>query len=203
MKKKLILITLIFFVLFGMNIFIKVRNPFNTGINPLQILNNQEKTGQRLEISFSYDNLLLVASNQFAFWIEDLDGNYINTLFVTRYTAQVGHRRRPLSIPRWVSVVQPGNLRSSEINAISGATPRPGNYFVSWDFTDENGITVAGNEFRYFIEATMFMYDDVLYSGTFTVGNDIWEYYPVPEFSIQNSEYKDMITNVRIAYYPD
>jgi hypothetical protein len=39
----------------------------------------------------------LVASNQFAFWIEDMDGYYVDVLYVTRYTSPEGYGQRPNS----------------------------------------------------------------------------------------------------------
>jgi hypothetical protein len=145
----------------------------------------------------------LVASNQYAFWIEDMDGNYIDTLYVTRYTAGEGYRRRPQSIPQWVLAAKPGDMRAAEIDAIEGATPKPGNYVVSWDFTDGEGNPMEDTHYRYFVEGTMYMGDNVLYSGIFTLGEDVWEEYPAPEYSIPNGEYKAMLSNIRVAYYPN
>ena len=175
----------------------------SSGLNKLLSPQEQELTGKRLEISFSYDKVRMIASSQFAFWIEDMDGNYINTLYVTQWTAQGGHERRPKSIPIWVSVAQPGTMPASEIDAVSGATPRPGDYVIVWDFTDRHGNPVTGTEFRYFIEATMNNDDDVLYTGVITVGGESWAYSPVPVYTVPDSEYKNMITNVRAAYYPN
>jgi hypothetical protein len=201
-KKKIIIVTLSAVLLLGSATMVKIKNPFNFAISPLITAGTRTPTGRRLEISFTTDNLLMVASNQYAFWIEDMDGNYVDTLYVTRYTAGEGHRRRPQSIRKWVSAANPGNMRSSEIDAISGATPKPGDYVVYWDFTDGKGVPVTGARYRYFIEGTMYMDDDVLYSGVITVGGDGWEEYPIPEYSVPNGAYKDMLSNVRVAHYP-
>jgi hypothetical protein len=203
LKKKLILVTLAAILLLGCAIVVKVKNPLNFGIRPLMAADGQGQTGRRLEISFSCDNLLLVASNQYAFWIEDMDGNYIDTLYVTRYTAGEGHRRRPQSIPKWVAAARPGEMRSSEIDSIAGATPKPGNYVVYWDFTDGKGKPAADRQYRYFIEGTMFMDDDALYSGVIPAGGEPWEESPVPAYSVPDSEYKAMLSHVKVAYYPN
>ena len=147
LKKKLVIITLVAIFLLVAATFNKVMNPFNIGISPLMSDNGQVQNGRRLEISFSADNLLLVASNQYAFWIEDMDGNYVDTIYVTRYTAWEGHRRRPQSLPQWVSVARPGNMHSTKIDAISGATPRPGDYVVYWNFTDSKGELIIGTQY--------------------------------------------------------
>jgi hypothetical protein len=203
LRKKLIAVTLMAVLLLGSATIVKVKNPFNFGISPLVVTDEQKQTGRRLEISFSYDNLLLVASNQYAFWIEDMEGNYIDTLYVTRYTAGEGYRRRPQSISKWVAAADPNTMHSLEIDAITGATPKPGDYIVCWDFTDGRGQLVTGDQYRYFIEGTMYMDDDVLYSGIITVGTESWEDYPNPEYRIPDSKYKTMLSNVRVAYYPN
>ena len=204
MKKKIIIISVIAAVLVigAAAVINMLYNPLNIGINPLQTTNGQDQTGKRLEISFSYDKVRMVASSQYAFWIEDMDGNYVDTLYVTSWTAQGGYSYRPKSIPIWVAA-RPADIGSSEIDTIAGATPRPGDYVVVWDFTDRNGNPVTGTEYRYFIEATMNNDDDVLYTGVITIGEEAWSYNPVPEYTVPDSEYKNMIANVRVAYYPN
>ena len=205
MKKKLIIAAIVVVaVVAGIAVFaaMSVYNLFNIGISPLVAATDQARTGRRLEVSFTYDKQLLVASSQYAIWIEDMDGNYINTLYVTGYTAKEGYHRRPKSIPQWVSAASPSEMSTSEIDAISGATPRSGDYRVYWDFTDSNGNQVTGTEYRFFFEATMYNDDDVMYTGIITIGNSEWTQNPIPEYSVPNSEYKEMITNVRVAYYP-
>ena len=204
-KKKILIIVLaivVVLVAFFVFAYIQVMNPFNVGIDPLTRQSEQAETGKRLEITFSYSKQRLVASSQYAFWIEDMDGNYIDTIYVTQWTAQGGFSYRPLSIPQWVSIAEPSNMSSSEIDAISGATPFSGDYKVTWDFTDRNGNPVTGIQFRYFIEGTMNNNDDVLFSGIINVRDEAWEETPNPTYSFPNSEYKNMLTNVRVAFFP-
>jgi hypothetical protein len=203
LKKKLIAVTIAAVLLLASAVVVKRKNPLNFGISPLVTAERREQTGRRLEISFAYDNLLSVASNQYAFWIEDMDGDYVDTLYVTRYTTGEGYRHRPQSIPKWVSKAKPNDMRSSEINAITGATPKPGRYRVYWDFTDGAGHIAADAQYRYFIEGTLNMDDKVLYSGVITVGKESRATYPIPEYTFPNSEYKEMLSEVRVAYYPN
>ena len=202
MKKKIIIIAIAVVILFAGGVYIWITNPFNVGIDPLVTSTRQADTGRQLEISFSYSKQRMVASSQFAFWIEDMDGNYIDTIYVTRWTARGGYSYRPLSIPQWVSAAQPTGMSSEEIDAVSGATPRSGDYFVYWDFTDRNGNAVDGTQFRYFIEGTMNNNDDVMYTGIINVGEETWEDIPIPAYSLQDSVYKDMISNVRVTFHP-
>ena len=93
-------------------------------------------------------------------------------------------------------------MSSTEIDAISGATPFSGDYKVTWDFTDRNGNPVTGIQFRYFVEGTMNNNDNVLFSGTINIGNERWEETPTPTFSVPNSEYKNMLTNIKVSFFP-
>jgi len=56
----------------------------------------------RVEISFPFVRQSGSASNQFAVWIEDKQGNFVKTLFVTDFTAQGGYRTRKEGIKTWV-----------------------------------------------------------------------------------------------------
>jgi hypothetical protein len=177
-------------------------NPLNLGINPLAAISSQERSGRWLDVSFTYDNLALIASNQYAIWIEDIEGNYIDTLYVTRYTAQEGNRRRPNSIPQWVAAANPLEMRHFEVDAISGATPRSGEYYASWDFTDSSGNAVTDTEVRLVIEASVMNDDTARYSGVITLGNEMWAESPTLVFSNPDSEYNAMLTDVWINYSP-
>ena len=204
-RKVIIIVSAIFaafLILIGI-IAVRFLNPFNIGISPLRTANDAEQSGRRLEITFSYEKQRMVASSQFVFWIEDMDGNYVDTLYVTRYTAIEGYHRRPKSLPQWVAISKPGNMPSSEIDAIAGATPKSGDYRVYWDFTDSTGNLVTGSQYRYFIEATMYNDDNAVYSGVITISDEAWHEYPAPEYSVPASEYKSMIGAVRVAYHPN
>jgi len=212
MKKKKKKILKIFIIILAVIVvllaaaYIYMMNPFNIGIYPLITPGGQVEeeadAGRRLEITFNYNKQRMIASSQFAFWIEDMDGKYIETIYVTQWTAKGGFSYRPHSIPHWVSVAKPGEMSPEEVDAISGATPRSGDYMLIWDFTDRNGNMVTGTQYRFFIEGTMNNDDTVLYSGIINIGGESWEEYPTPMFSIQDSEYKNMITNVRVAFFP-
>ena len=210
-RKKVFIITAIALVIgFGTIMVLMTMCTSTSGLNSLQTTQGtgtegsllpQELSGRRLEISFSYTNVRRIASSQFAFWIEDMNGNYIDTLYVTQWTAQGGFRRRPTSISQWVSSARPADMQQSEIDTISGATPRPGDYLVSWDFTDRNGILFTDTQYRYFIEATMNFNDHALFTGIITIGEAL-TYNPTPVFNPPDTRFHNMITNVRVAYYP-
>jgi hypothetical protein len=132
---------------------------------------NQPGAG-KVVIEFDYKNQSGRASNQFAVWIEDTGGNFVNTLYVTRYTANGGFRVRPDSIRIWVERSGLASMQQSEIDAIAGATPRAGALSYTWDLTDANGDKVSPGEYNFFVEGTLRWKNLVLYSGTITVGDD-------------------------------
>ena len=105
MKRKFIVSTVaaIFILGTAMGLIIACTSS-STSISPLRTMNDQEQAGQRFVVSFSYDKVKTIASSQYAFWIEDMDGNYVDTLYVTDYTARKGHRSRPNSLPQWVAI---------------------------------------------------------------------------------------------------
>ena len=200
--KKFLIIALVVIIILGIVAYIYVMNPFNAGIAPLKVATRQYETGKRLEITFNYSKQRLIASSQYAFWIEDISGRYIDTVYVTKWTAQGGYNTRPHSIPLWVSAANPSTMSQDMIDAISGATPRSGKYVAIWDFTDKNGDTVTGSQFRFYFEGTMNNDDTVLYSGIINIEGESWELFPDPVYSIEDSEYKDMLSNVKITFYP-
>jgi len=123
-------------------------------------------------IEFEYQKPSGRASNQFAVWIEDAGGNHVKTLFATRYTANGGYKARPDSIPTWVEKSGLASMQKSEIDAISGATPRAGSLSYTWDLTDTNGNRVSPGEYNFFVEGSLRWRNRVLYSGKITVGDN-------------------------------
>jgi hypothetical protein len=109
------------------------------------IESNKEAVGTVLEIKFikgPYHNY-----PTFSFWIEDMEGNFIETLFVTRYLAtgiyghgslgegkwdnKPGKAQRPSTLPYWLHKKGPVNSKGDLLpypenpmpDAITGATP--------------------------------------------------------------------------------
>ncbi|MCL2496367.1 MAG: DUF2271 domain-containing protein, partial [Clostridiales bacterium] len=122
-------------------------------------------------ITFEYQKQSGSASNQFAVWIEDMDGHLIKTLYATRYTANGGYKNRPDSIPLWVEKSGLASLTKSEIDAVSSATPKAGALSYAWDLTDINGVAVAPGEYKFFVEGTLRWKNSVLYSGVIAISD--------------------------------
>jgi hypothetical protein len=125
------------------------------------------------ELSFSYTRQSGSASNQFAVWIEDVRGNYVKTLYATRFTATGGWERRPQSIPQWVKQSGLAKLSKPRIDAFTGPTPKPGKLTYRWDGTDQTGAAVGAGEYRLFLEASLRNENRVVYSAVVPVGGSI------------------------------
>ena len=123
-------------------------------------------------VTFDYEKQSGSASNQYAVWIEDMDGNYINTLYATKWTAGGGYQNRPDSIALWVEKSGIASMPDYYVDAISGATPRvSGGQAYTWNLKDINGDTVAPGEYVVLVEGTLRWKNYVLYSGVITIGD--------------------------------
>jgi hypothetical protein len=117
------------------------------------------------ELSFSYASQRGSGSNQFAVWVEDARGNYVKTIYATRFTANGGWQRRPQSILQWVKQSSLSKMSKSQIDVFSGATPKSGNLTYRWDGTNQAGAVAAAGEYRIFLEATLRNENRVVYSA--------------------------------------
>ena len=124
-----------------------------------------------LTVTFDYEKISGSASNQWAVWIEDTDGNLVKTLYATRWTANGGYRTRPDSIALWVEKSNLASLSKSEVDAISGATPQAGTQSYVWDLTNADGVAVSHGEYKFFVEGTLRWKNYVLYSGLIMIGD--------------------------------
>jgi hypothetical protein len=122
-------------------------------------------------ITFDYERISGSASNQYAVWIEDMDGSIIKTLYASSWTADGGYRTRPDSIALWVNKSNLASMTDAEVDAISGATPRTGIQTYIWDLTDANGETLLPGDYRFFVEGTLRWKNYVLYSGVITISD--------------------------------
>lgn len=126
-----------------------------------------------LTVTFDFEKQSGYASNQFAVWIEDTDGSLIKTLYVTKFTAKGGYKKRPDAIPVWVEKSGLASMSKKEIDAITGATPKAGTLSYTWDLTDEKGGKVSSGEYRFFVEGSLRWKNKVLYSGDIELGETL------------------------------
>lgn len=73
-------------------------------ISPSETTQSEDsQVNGNLKISIDFNRSSTPASNQYAVWIEDTDGNVVKTLFVTNFTSNGGYAVREDSIPTWVA----------------------------------------------------------------------------------------------------
>jgi hypothetical protein len=123
-------------------------------------------------VTFDYVKQSGSASNQYAIWVEDMDGNYINTLYATKWTAGGGFNSRPDSIASWVEKSGIASMSDYYVDAISGATPKAsGSQSYTWNLKDINGDAVLPGEYKVFVEGTLRWKNYVLYTAVVTIGD--------------------------------
>jgi len=127
-------------------------------------------SGATLELTFTYTRQSGAASNQFAAWIEDTEGKYIKTLYVTKWTANGGYSKRPATIPMWVKKSDPSKMTKAQVDAVSGATPQTGTFTCTWDGTDSKGTALPTGEYVLVLEGTLRWENQVYYRAPITLG---------------------------------
>ena len=161
-----------------------------------------------LEVSFNYQKQAGPGSNQYAVWIENEKGEFVKTLFVTAYTTKGrargaeqpkrGYIVRPTCVPTWVKTSKAEEKTDLQLDAVTGATPQVGGVQTfTWDFTDENGKTVAKGTYKVKVEATLFFDSDIIYMGTFSTQDKPGDIALTSELTKADEQHKDMVTNVK------
>jgi len=70
-----------------------------------------------------------------------------------------------------------------------------------WDLTDRNGNIIDNGQYRLVIEGTMNNEDKVDFSVDIFIGDEGWEKSPVPVYSMPDSEYINMLSNIKVVYF--
>ncbi|MDR0402297.1 MAG: DUF2271 domain-containing protein [Treponema sp.] len=153
----------------------------------------------RAEVSFVYNKQGGFASNQFAVWIEDSRGRHVKTLYATRFTAAGGWKKRELSLPLWVKQAGVGGMNKSQIDALTGPTPRSGTLRYVWDGTDQAGLAAAAGSYRVFVEAALRNENSVLYTADINLGAS-GVVTPSPRYVGSGTAERGMIGQVSIRF---
>lgn len=128
------------------------------------------KTPGKVTITFDYQRMRTIASDQLAVWIEDAQGTHVRTLLVTRFTAGEGFQKRAEAVPDWQKAFQPATVSRDVLDAVSSATPPSGPVTVVWDCLDQTGKVVPAGTYAYKVEANIKWEKTALWQGTITVG---------------------------------
>jgi hypothetical protein len=130
----------------------------------------QQAVQPAAELTFSFTRQSGSASNQFAVWIENTQGQHIKTIYATRYTAAGGWQRRASSIPMWVRQSGLSGMTSGQVDALTGATPRTGTLTYTWDGTDSSGAAVPAGNYVIILEGTLRWENQVYYRAPIRLG---------------------------------
>jgi len=122
-------------------------------------------------ITYTLHRIPRIASNQLAVWIEDGEGRFVKTLVATDFMdRRRGLLRRPQACPEWVQAAGLHELAAEEIDAVSGATQKPGAISLTWDCRTAAGHPVPPGAYLYKVEGNLFWEKRVLWTGTIAVG---------------------------------
>jgi len=162
------------------------------------VLTNVTAQQAAVEVSFEFTRQSGHASNQFAIWIEDAQGQFIKTLNVTRWTARGGWNRRPDAIPIWVRQSNVSNMSRDQIDTISSATPRTGVLTYTWDGTNNRGTPVPAGEYILILEGTLRWGNRVIYRAPIVLGQRANITEVNAEYFGESTAERSMINNVRV-----
>ena len=155
-------------------------------------------------ISYTLFHPRWIASNQLAVWIEDAHGVFVKTVFATDFMARrKGYIKRPQSCPEWVKASGLANLSDASIDAVSGATQKPGPIELSWNCTDANGKAVLTGAYTYKVEGNISFEKRVLWEGTIQVGSTPVTSVAVPTYIPDSARTAGtLVTEVRAKFEP-
>ena len=147
-------------------------------------------------VTFDYEKQSGSASNQYAIWVEDMEGNYVNTIYATKWTANGGFKSRPDSIAIWVEKSDISSMPDYYADAVSGATPKAsGNQSYTWNLKDINGDTVSPGEYKILVEGTLRWKNYVLYSGEIMIGDAPVTIQADAEYTYETSDRQTALTS--------
>ena len=179
----------------------KLRTLLILFIVPLFTISCKQKEGI-LEVRVDYQQKIKWASDQFAVWIEDEAGNYVNTLFVTKFaTTELAINERKDCVPVWVSKAQPTKMAVEELDAITMATPESGIITHVWDLKDKQGNKVKSGNYVFVLEATLDGNSRVIFKNNIKIGRKPVTVSGISEYTHPDREkHKDMIRSVVVDY---
>lgn len=150
------------------------------------------------EVTFNFTRQSGSASNQFAVWIEDAKGQFVKTLYVTRWTTNGGWRRRSAAIPVWVKQSGLSEVPLEMIDTVSGATPRTGVLTYVWDGTDIRGASVPAGDYVLVIEGNLRWENMVYCRAPFRLGQGVSSVRVNTEYTGDAAAERSMIADINM-----
>lgn len=156
-----------------------------------------------VQINFDYTKREGFASNQIAVWVEDSNGNYIKTIYITDFTGKrEGWKKRSQSLSNWQKKANAVKMSQAEIDSVSKATPKQGNVNIIWDCKGSDGKLVKDGNYKIVVEATIYQENNVLYTAEINIGNSANSKIAVPKYSTSSAKDMDIIKNVKVSFNP-
>lgn len=148
---------------------------------------------QEIAFSFDFNKRFKLATNQFAVWIENSNGEFVKTIFVTAFTAGKGWSKRPDALIAWRKAV-----KEKPVDGISGATPKSGRFETIWDMTDAQGNEITDGSYKLRFEANTAWKTYLEYECTISVkGNEVLLKETPPEMIGEAPLKQKMVANIK------
>jgi len=101
---------------------------------------------------------------QTAVWIEDKDGNFVKTIYVSGFSGHV--KEREVRLPKWAN-----SSKLVDVDAVTGASINVGHHIYVWDLKDSLGRRVTAGEYVVKVEVAYWpSMQYQLVSAVFTFG---------------------------------
>ena len=102
-----------------------------------------------IKISYQMEDVKeYIPSYQLSVWLEKPDGNFVKTLFVSEYLAYGGYLEYGIC-PSWSKNASWDKVTKEELDAVSGATPEPGDVKFKSEFSIDQ---IPDGEYLLFIQ---------------------------------------------------
>ena len=161
------------------------------------------QNNKTVQINFDYTKRDGFSSNQIAIWLEDANGNYIKTIYITDFTGRKsGWKKRNQSLSNWQKKSNAIKMSQADIDAVSKATPKQGNVNIIWDCKDNNGKLIKDGNYKIVVEATIYQDNNVLYTAEINIGNKSNSQIAIPKYSKSEAKEIDIIKNVKVSFNP-
>ncbi|MCH5150237.1 MAG: DUF2271 domain-containing protein [Spirochaetales bacterium] len=167
------------------------------------LLFGNNKQNKQVEISIQWKQAAGFGSNQCAVWVEDENGNYVKTIYVSKFTGDGGFKKRPACLTLWRSKAEISDFVPIEIDAVTLPTPKNGANLYCWNLTDANNSPVPKGIYYLKVESNLRNEKRAVWTGKIDISKDqdscdaTVEYFSIEK---NDAEKENTVTNVSIKY---
>lgn len=159
-------------------------------------------SGSHVTISLIYNKQTGMASNQYAIWVEDQEGNYIKTIYATNFTTK-NFAKRPDSLSTWTAKAKITDMDAKQIDAFTAPTPASGVQTYTWDLTDQKGQKVPDGNYSILIEVALFWKNKIIYQAEISTKDTTPQTAKIKQQNLYTENKNlDMIKDVKITFVP-